>query len=100
LNEHQGAPARIVAAAMTPWLIRWVLLSDWHHYDQAPGEDEMIWIHVVCPERDCKNDAWVTAYEPGTVKQCGQHDGPRIPMEPCLLCQRRPGSHLKPEGGQ
>jgi hypothetical protein len=95
VNYRHGRSTRIVGAAVTPWLIRWVLLRDAHHYGQAPGDDEVTWIHVVCPVRSCHNDGWVTFYEETTVKQCGQHDGPRIPMEPCRSCRRKPGYHRR-----
>ena len=62
--------------------------------DAVDHSDRTRRIHVVCPE-NCGNDNWVTKYEPGTVPQCGQHDGPRIPMVPCgPRCQHaRTGSN-------
>jgi hypothetical protein len=98
VNERRGGSGRI-AAAGAPWLIRWVLLRDSHQRMRPPGEDEKKWIHVVCPEH-CGNESWVTKYEPGTVKQCGQHDGPRKLMVPCGVCERKPGFHPRPSGMQ
>jgi hypothetical protein len=100
VNERRGGSRHIVTAAVAPWLIRWMLLQDRQQRFRPPGEGEKHWIHVVCPEPDCTNEAWVTKYEPETVKQCGQHDGPRIPMVPCVVCKRSPGFHSKPNGMQ
>lgn len=96
MNYRHGRSARFIGAALTPWLIHWVLLRDTHHYGELPGDDEISWIHVVCPKRRCHNDGWVMFYE--DIKQCGQHDGPRIQMELCRQCRRKPGHHRKKEG--
>lgn len=98
MNKRGGNPSRIVAGVMVPWLARWVLLRDSHQRIRPPGEEKKKWIHVVCPEGGCTNEAWVTMYEPGTVKQCGQHDGPRRRMVRCGACEQNPGFHPKPGG--
>jgi len=100
VNQRQGSSGRLLVAAMAPWLIRWALLQDSHQPFHVPGLGKKKWIHVVCPEHDCTNQAWITKYEPATVKLCGQHDGSRKRMILCQICQQRPESHPKPNGPQ
>jgi hypothetical protein len=98
VNKRRSGFGRIVLATAAPWLIRWMLLQDRQHKFGLPGEGEQTWIHVVCPEPGCMNERWITKYEPGTAKRCGQHDGPLVRMVPCPMCQRKPGFHPNPGG--
>jgi hypothetical protein len=98
MNECRRGSTRIMVAVAVPWLIRWALLQDHQHRFRPPGVGEKIWIHVVCPEPSCTNDRWITKYEPTTVKQCGRHDGPRVRMVLCRICQQKPGFHNKQDG--
>jgi len=92
VNERRGGSGWVLAAAMAPWLMRWMLLRDAHHRVGPPGEDELHLVHVVCPEGGCNNESWVTLYEVGTVTRCSRHR-PRIAMVRCRKCARTPGYH-------
>jgi KAP family P-loop domain len=60
-----------------------------------PGEDEKIYVHVVCP-RGCGNESWETAYSPFAVKMCPRHEGGRVPMVRCEECLADSGHHPPP----
>lgn len=86
MKGRRSTRGHVVAAAVAPWLIRWVLLRDFYQKIPPPGTEKRKWIHVVCPEDGCTSSDWVRKVEPGTVSQCGQH-GPRILMVRCNMCQ-------------
>ena len=100
MSEREGGSGRVLVAAATPWLIRWLLLRDGHHRFGPPGKDTQVLIHVICPVDNCHVDDWVTKYEPRTVAKCSQHRPqlPRLPLKPCPDCHRSPGYHQPPRG--
>jgi hypothetical protein len=71
-------------------LMRWSLLKGL----PPPGEDELVYVHVVCPRR-CGNDWWETDYRPQTVKSCGRHKDGRVAMVECEECAANPGHHRR-----
>lgn len=87
MKGRRSRHGRVAVATMAPWLVRWLLLQDSHHKFGPPGVGPTEWIHVVCPDPACTTQDWVTMYEPETVDECGQHDGPRKPMIPCVGCK-------------
>jgi hypothetical protein len=89
VSDRRSGSARIRAAVMAPWLVRWMLLQDRHHVYIPPGFDKPNQVHVVCPEDGCDNEDWVTLYEPGSVTRCNRHR-PRKAMVPCTVCGPKP----------
>jgi len=98
VDECEGGSKHLLAAAVAPWFVRWLLLRDSHHYFGPPGEDEEFLIHVICPRAGCGADDWVPNYEP-SVDMCNKHR-PRISLELCPKCARKHGYHRPREGSQ
>jgi hypothetical protein len=100
VGGRRGGLGYLYAGFAVLSLVRWPVLSGFHDRIWMPGEDEISFIHVVCPEEGCTNKWWERAYSPDNVKTCGAHEGDRVPMIPCEGCPAEPGLHLPPEGWQ
>jgi hypothetical protein len=96
VGGRRGGLGYLYAAFAVLSLVCWSLLGGRYQRLQPPGEDEINYIHVVCPN-NCGNQWWETAYSPHTVTAC-DCEGDWVPMVRCKECLAQPGLHRPPEG--
>ncbi len=96
MSGSRRGSGHFLAVAPLRSLVRLSLLGYSYDYGRPPGAKKKRYIHVICPERGCRNERWVLAYSPTLPKLCGRHEGGRVRMVKCEECLANPGLHPPP----